>query len=239
MRPTRRLAVAGLVALAMTAGAAHARGQLQTRQTSIELPVGQRAGRLVLANTGDAPMAAQIRVYAWSQDGNDDQLEPTDAMTASPPILEIAAGGEQLVRLVRDTAAAVAGEQAYRVVVDELPGDPTGNEGSAVTVRMRYVLPMFVRAADPAPAALDCRIDQQSVACRNSGGIAAQLSAAQLVDARGRRVELAPGLLGYVLANSARRFPLDAAKLATVGMPAALEVSLNGQPASIDLRPDL
>lgn len=227
-----RAAAVVVLALALVAGPADARGQLQTRQTGVELPPGARAGRLVLANTGDAPVAAQIRVYAWSQDGNDDQLVASQGLIASPPIIEIPAGGEQLVRLVRPTTATVEQEQAYRVVVDELPGDTAGD---GVTMRLRFLIPAFVRAADPAPVALQCRLDRAALACRNTGGRAAQLGASRLVDAGGRAVEITPGLLGYVLAGSARRFPLDAARLAALDAPAKLEVSLNGQPATIAL----
>jgi fimbrial chaperone protein len=233
----RRLVAAVVTALVVAAGAAHARGQLQTRQTGIDLPSGTRAGRLVLANTGDAPIAAQIRVYAWTQEDGDDRLEPSDALVASPPIIEIPPGGEQLIRLVRPNAAAVPQEQAYRVVVDELPGDPAEGQGSAVTVRMRYLLPLFVRAADPPPVALQCRIEADALTCRNHGGRAAQLGATRLVDAAGHKIEITPGLLGYVLAGSERRFPLDAAKLAASGPPGKLEVSLNGQPTTLELGP--
>lgn len=241
MTSRRRRVAAVVIALVVAAGAAHARGQLQTRQTGIDLPSGTRAGRLVLANSGDAPIAAQVRVYAWTQAGGEDQLVPSQAVVASPPIVEIAPGAEQLIRLVRASAAPVPREQAYRVVVDELPGDPAAEEGSAVTVRMRFVMPMFVRGADAAPARLDCRVEQggepAALVCRNSGGRAAQLGASRLLGASGRAVQITPGLLGYVLAGSTRRFPLDAAALATLDAPAKLEVSLNGQPAAIDLAP--
>lgn len=228
----RRLSAAAVTVLVLAAGSAHARGQLQTRQTGVELPAGARAGRLVLANTGDAPVAAQIRVYAWSQNGQDDHLEPSQGLIASPPIVEIPAGGEQLVRLVRPVAAAVDAEMAFRVVVDELPGDAAED---GVTVRMRFLIPAFVRASDPAPTTLQCQLDGAALACQNSGGRAAQLGASRLVDAGGRAVELSKGLLGYVLAGSTRRFSLDASRLAALGADARLEVSLNGQPATIAL----
>lgn len=240
MRPHRRPVAAVVLALAcaslaVASGAAHARGQLQTRQTGVDLLPGARAGRLVLANTGDAPVAAQVRVYAWVQEDGEDRLEPSDAIAVSPPIVEIGAGAEQLVRLVRPDAEPLDRERAYRVVVDELPGDPAAGEGSAVTVRMRYLLPMFVRAADAAPAQVHCHVAQADLVCRNDGGRAAQLGASRLVAADGRGVELTDGLLGYVLADSTRHFPLDAATLAALGSPATLEVRLNGQPATIEL----
>lgn len=231
--PLRRPALAVLAVLALVAGTAHARGQLQTRQTGVDLPAGARAGRLVLANTGDAPIAAQIRVYAWRQDGGEDVLEPTSALVASPAIVEIPAQGEQLVRIVRPDGGTVPHEQAYRVVVDELPGDPAG-DSSTVQVRMRFLIPAFVRAADPAPAALACRLEPAVLACSNPGGRAAQLGATYLSNGA-QRLEVTPGLLGYVLAGGMRRFPIDTNTLAKAGPHSRLEVRLNGEPATLDL----
>lgn len=234
MAPRRPALAAAALALALLAGAAQARGQLQVRQTSVELPPGVRGGRLVLANAGDAPVAAQVRLYAWTQAGGEDRLEPSQALAVSPAIAEIPPGGEQLVRVVRNATAPAAQEQAYRLVVDELPGDPGAEAGQAVQVRMRYLVPAFVRTADPAPAALDCALEPAALVCRNRGGRAAQLGASGLVARDGARLELTPGLLGYVLAGSTRRFALDAKALGGKAW-STLEVQLNGQPASIAL----
>jgi len=233
----RRLMAAAVIALALAASAAHARGQLQTRQTSIDLPAGVRAGRLVLANTGDAPLAVQVRVYAWTQDDGDDRLTPSENLVATPAIVEIPPGAEQLIRVVRPSAVMLEHELAFRVVVDQLPGDPDADAGSAVTVRMRYLIPAFVRAADPAPTDLHCRIAVARLDCVNHGGRAAQIGASSLVDAAGRSVEVTAGLLGYVLAGSTRSWPLDAAKLAALGPSRTLQVRLNGEPVSLALAP--
>lgn len=231
----RRLGAAVVTVLAVAAGTAHARGQLQAKQTLVELAANVRAGRLVLANSGDAPLAAQIRVFAWTQDGHDDQLTPSNELTPSPVIVEIPAGGEQLVRLVRPNAVAPTRELAYRIVVDELPGDASESP-AAVAVRMRYLIPAFVRVTDAAPVALHCRLESAALACDNTGGRAAQLGATRIVDRAGHSAEITPGLLGYVLAGSARRWPLDAAKLKAIGAGARLEVRLNGEPATIELQ---
>jgi len=231
----RRLAVAVVMSLAVVAGGAHARGQLQTRQTSVDLPPGMRAGRLVLANDGTTSMAAQVRIYAWSQDGRDDQLVPSDLLEATPAIVEIPAGGEQLVRIVRPTNAATDVEQAYRVIVDELPGDPKDQDNSAVSMRMRFVIPAFVRSPNAPPPALQCRLQQAYLQCENRGGRAAQLGKTRIVDVAGHAMEVTPGLLGYVLAGQSRGWALDAAKLAMLGSSSTLHVSLNGEPASVEL----
>lgn len=232
--PSRRLTAAVVTALVLATGAAHARGQLQTRQTGIDLAPGDRAGRLVLANSGDGPVAAQVRIYAWSQRDGEDQLEPSNALIASPAIVEIPAGGEQLVRVVRADGSPVAAEQAYRVVVDELPGDPAGRSGSAVTVRMRFLIPAFVRAADPAPVQLACRIERDALACDNAGGRAAQIGSTVWQGADGRSLTLSNGLLGYVLAGSSRRFPLGAQQRPPQA-GGTLDLQLNGQPARVPL----
>jgi fimbrial chaperone protein len=230
-----RLPLAAFVALTLLGGVAHARGQLQARQTSVDMPPGVRGGRLVLGNGGDSPVAAQIRIYAWTQDGDQDVLEPSNDLTVSPPVVEIAGGADQLIRLVRNSEAAPRQELAYRVVVDELPGDPAASTQSAVNVRMRYLIPVFVRVADPAPVALKCSLEAAVLACSNSGGVAAQLGASRLLSADGSSLELTPGLMGYVLAGSSRRFTLESDKLGSAQGWKTLEVRLNGQPASIEL----
>jgi len=231
----RRTLLSVFATLALLGGVAHAKGQLQTRQTGIDLLPGVRGGRLVLANAGDAVVAAQVRVYAWTQDGDGDQLVPSNDLAVSPPVVDIPAGAEQLVRVVRTNPAAPAREMAYRLVVDELPGDPGADSGNSVQVRMRYLIPVFVRVADPAPVALKCHVSQQQLACTNQGGVAAQLGASTLVSADGRTHEITKGLLGYVLAGGARRFELDAKALGNAAAWTKLEVRLNGQPATLDL----
>ena len=235
-RLVRRLVgVVGVCALLLAAAGAHARGQLQTRQTGVDMPAGARAGRLVLANSGDAPVAAQIRVYVWTQENGEDRLEPATDLMASPAIVEIPAAGEQLIRLVRPDAKAPARERAYRVVVDELPRDTDTGE-NAVAVRMRFLIPAFIRAADPAPTDLQCRVASNTLVCQNSGGRAAQIGATDLLDATGKTLQVSAGLLGYVLAGSSREWPLPAKGLAALGSPRTLEVLLNGQSARIPLR---
>lgn len=231
----RALAAALLVLAASAAGTVDARGHLQTRQTRVDLAAGTRAGRLVLANSGDAPLAAQIRVYRWTQRDGEDVLEPDTGLVPSPQVVEIAAGGEQLVRVVRSSTGVAEHEQAYRIVVDELPGDPSKDATSAVAVRLRYMIPAFIRAADSAPEAVSCKVQGPMLACNNSGGRAAQLGASQVVDSRGRVVDLSTGLLGYVLAGSTRHFPFEADKFSASAAPRELKVSLNGLPTTLDL----
>jgi fimbrial chaperone protein len=232
----RALLLAGnLLGLALVAQAAFAKGHLQARPTMLELPPGAAAGRMTLANTGDEPVGAQVRIYAWVQKDGNDVLVPTADVVLSPPIVDVPAGGEQLVRIVRQGKPPGASDVAYRVVVDELPGK-TKSRDAAVGILMRYVLPLFVRSEGASDAALTCAIvrtgAQAALECRNSGGRAAQLGATRLKGS-GKSYELTAGLYGYVLPGSQRRWPLDSARLKLVGRSPKMESQLNGAPVTI------
>ena len=205
----------------------------------LELPAGAAAGRMTLANTGDEPVPAQVRVYAWVQKDGNDVLVPTTDVVVSPPLVTVPAGGEQLVRVVRQGKPPGDRDVAYRVVVDELPGKPKSKD-AAVGILMRYVLPLFVRSSEASDAALDCRIVRAdadagaSLECSNPGGRAAQLGATRLKGG-GKTYELNAGLFGYVLPGSLRRWPLDSARLKLVGHSPKMESQLNGAPVTISV----
>ena len=86
---------------------------------------------------------------------------------------------------------------------------------------------------------MTCQIERKdqlaTLACSNSGGRAAQLGATTLLDASGQKYELTPGLFGYVLPLSARRWPLDPKHLAKLGSNLKLETRLNGDPLTLPL----
>lgn len=226
----RPLAVFAGMLLAASAFAATAKGQLQAGPTLVELPAGSAAGRMTLGNSGDAPLAAQVRVYAWSQVDGVDHLEPTQDIVASPAISEIPAGGEQVVRLVRQGPAPATSDLTYRVVVEELPGKRQDN---TVSIRMRYVIPLFLRAQDAAAPALACRLDAAQLVCTNGGGRAAQLGASRLQGADGRATTLSDGLFGYVLPGATRRWPLDPALPPPGGASLTLDTQVNGRSATL------
>jgi fimbrial chaperone protein len=224
--------LAGSLLFLVVATAASAKGELQVRGTLIELGVDAAAGRLTLANTGDAPVTAQVRVFAWSQQGGQDRLAPTSDIVLSPPIVRIPVNSEQVVRLVRQGPAPAGRDQTFRVVVDELP-DKSRPNADTIAFRMRYVLPLFVRDAVAKPPVVSCRIEREgpnpAMTCANSGGRAAQLGMTSLHGGAGEKYELSPGLFGYVLPASSRRWPLDAKRLARLGSNLTLECRLNGQ----------
>src|SRR6185312_17329775 len=138
----RGIALAGLLVAASNAAASG----LQIAPTGLSLTVGGPAQALWLTNTGDKELRAQVRAFRWSQSDGKDSLEPTQSLVASPPMLSIPPGGKQLVRVIRTGGDAPAGEQAFRLLVDELPVD-TDRKETGVKYVLRYSVPVFVGGA--------------------------------------------------------------------------------------------
>lgn len=201
-----------------------AAASLQVAPISVELAAGEQAEALWLSNTGDQPIQAQVRVMAWSQDASGDRLDPSRELLPSPPIVEIAPGQRQLVRIVRPQAAAVPSERAFRLLVDELPS-PQQSPSSGLQFLLQYSVPVFVLpqgatpqdAPGPRPAtdvsALSASVegtgDDARLTVVNRGTRRVRLSELSRVDASGAVAPLVAGLVGYVLAGQRMQWPLS------------------------------
>lgn len=202
----------------------------------------RQAGALWLENPGRTPVTLQVRVYAWAQADGKNVYAETNEVIGTPPIVTIAPGEKQLIRLTRTGPAPTGFEAAYRLIVDEIPAQEAdaGKPGASVAFRMRYSLPLFAigtsapRADSKAPAPtprLGWRIVEGSgepmVEIRNTGPVHARLTAATLGD-----TVLAPGLLGYVLPGQAMRWPLPSG----AKKDAVLTAAVNGGDAGSIMR---
>lgn len=59
--------------------------------------------------------------------------------------MRIEKGNKQLIRLIKQTKAPDGAEQAYRIIVDEIPSsDNAGTPPMGLKIQMRYSLPLFV-----------------------------------------------------------------------------------------------
>jgi len=76
---------------------------------------------VTLRNEGTTPINAQIRVFRWSLVNGQEKLEPTDDVVASPPSVTLTPKGQYIARIVRVSKQPVAGEESYRLLVDQLP----------------------------------------------------------------------------------------------------------------------
>jgi fimbrial chaperone protein len=185
---------------------------LQISPVTLDLSPGESASGITLRNPGDSPLYGQVRVFRWDQANGEDVLTPTTDLVASPPLIQIPAHTDQLIRLVRAIPAPVSAEQSYRLLIDELPapGEPVAN---GVTIRLRYSVPVFVEPSVAAGApTLSWRLlhngAQWTLRVDNSGSRRAQIAAVQVFDGTGHAHEINTGLLGYALAGRSRQWPV-------------------------------
>lgn len=220
LRRSPRLPAWLLGACLLLAGGAVPAASLQVAPILVEFQPEQQAQALWLTNTGDAPLHAQVRVQQWTQADGAEQLAPTRDLVASPAIVKIAPGQKQLVRLLRLQPATTGREQAYRVLVDELP-KTDGPAGSGLTLLLRYSIPAFVlRAgatpiidrAGPAPLAdlsqVSATLGDGTLSVANHGDQRLRIMQLAYVNPDGSRIVLNDGLVGYVLAGQRMQWPL-------------------------------
>ncbi|QGZ65998.1 fimbrial biogenesis chaperone [Paraburkholderia acidisoli] len=219
------------LAAASCIGAAHA-ATLQISPVMVVLPKGANASGLTLRNSGDKPIYGQVRVFRWSQANGEDSLTPTQDVVASPPMIEIGAGGEQLVRLVRTAAAATGSEQSYRILIDELP-EPDTTPANGVSIRLRYSVPVFIDpASEPTGEPnLSWRVRHTeagwTLEVENTGRRRAQIAGVEIVNGAGNAYAINKGLLGYALAGCGRQWQLPLPAAADLNGPLKVRAAVN------------
>ncbi|HID8537130.1 TPA: fimbrial biogenesis chaperone [Stenotrophomonas maltophilia] len=236
-RPWRATGVA-LLALCLLATSTAGATSLQVAPTSLQLEARQRAGELWLTNSGTSPVKLQVRVFRWVQQGGQEQLLPTDELMASPPMQELAAGQQQLVRVMRPTREPPSAQQYYRLIVDEVPDLATRAEGMQFV--LRYSIPVFVQPASGKLAPqLQARLvtlddGRNGVEVANSGNSYAQIADLALGSVKRPRI-VHPGLLGYVLPGQVMRWPIE--RMAIDRDNDQITAKLNGESEQTPLSP--
>ena len=199
---------AGVLAVLLLAGRpapADAQG-LQVAPVGLELHAGESVTTVLVSNHSNQVAGMQVRSFAWSQQGGQDRLSPTQALDVSPPIFEVPAGGSQLVRLVLRSAPADA-EAAYRLLFDQLPTAT----GTGVTLALRFSIPLFAEPPNAVAADLDLHVEREGagavLVARNRGTRRDRLFAPSLL-AAGARLGLASNTNYYILAGSEQRWAI-------------------------------
>ena len=86
-----------------------------------ELSAAHRTEALTITNAEDSPVVVQVHVLRWSQQDGAEQLDETRELLATPPVLQIAANSEQIIRVALRREPDAAQELTYRVIFEEVP----------------------------------------------------------------------------------------------------------------------
>lgn len=227
-------------AIGLTASVCAVAGSVHVMPTTLTLPPGKATAVITVTNEGKAPANVQVRVFAWDQQGNRDNLNPTQKVVASPPMVTLAPKQTQAIRVVRVEKSAATAEEAYRLLVDEIP-DTKNPPQVGIAVQMRYSVPVFVLPRADMPAGnvtVTAQLDggTLSLHAQNQGQAHVQAANVSIEHAGGTTTPVVPGLLGYVLPGQAMQWTLDVpANAAANGRPVRAVTQLNGQEVKVDL----
>jgi fimbrial chaperone protein len=215
-----------LLPCCFAAGSACA-ASLQVAPILLEVASPGAATTVTLRNTGTSPIATQIRVFRWIEEGGKERIEPTEDVVASPPAAELRPGQDYVVRVVRLAKNPVAGEEAYRLLIDELP--EVSQRPRTVNFVVRHALPLFFDAPGSSAAGPAWRVTQKgrtvSLTATNAGDRRIRLSAVK-IGSGAKTVSFGPGLAGYALGHSVMSWTAAASG---PGLPLGAKVTITGQ----------
>jgi fimbrial chaperone protein len=237
--PRRRLLLGASAAAGLFRPLPAAAGTLGMNPIALEIGPGRRMATIEVTNRGGAATAVQIRVFAWSQEGDADRLAETSDLAISPPIFDIKADEDQVLRLMLRRPADRL-ERAYRVILDEIP--PPGR-ARQIVVALRISMPVIVAGTVPATPDLQWQAGRGSdgrivLMARNVGQrhIRVDLLEAVLPQARAPLVARAVGSTPMVLPGAERHWRLDVPGGAPRGGSLRLRVHSGGSgPSEHDL----
>ena len=220
---------------------------LQVSPISLSLQAKENASGLTLSNTGDNAVHAQVRVYQWSQNEKGDQLTTSRGLLASPPMIELQPGENQLIRVIRASAppsGAGAVEASYRLLIDEIP-IKSAEQKAGLQFALSYSLPVFVNPigiTETSPKLhwnyrLQPDGKQIELSVKNSGNGHAQLAGLSLIDSTGNDMDIHQGLLGYILPGATMQWTLKIPP-STLNTGGKFKVMINGTQTTQDVNLD-
>jgi fimbrial chaperone protein len=222
------------VCLALCAGIslAHA-GSLTASPTQLTVEYPGAVTALKVESNGDDATAGQVRVMRWLQEDGEDKLVPTRDVVASPPALRLDPGKELTVRLVRKAKSPIAGEECYRVLLDQLPG--ASRDGAVVMLVVRHSIPLCFDSPKPLRGNVQWRIerkgDRLALHVSNSGERRAVAKGVKISGAGGASASLGSAT---VLGGSEMSWPLTGKiKGFTPGSSFTLTAALDGKMVEI------
>lgn len=199
-----RNALFGLLLVHCFCGSASA--ALRASASTIEM-TGERASSVLeVSNQGVLESSVQVRILRWRIVDGAEQLEPTRDLVASPPLARIKSGSSVSVRIVRVAGRPVDGEEAYRLLIVELPLGGAAAAGTGVSIVLQQSIPVFVNAKPGVPqVSLNARLLKDSsleVAAFYMGSRRVKLTDVGVYNSSGSLIAEKPGLAGYVLSRS-------------------------------------
>ncbi len=145
----RRVPILLLLAMVLAAPAALG-GAFTVSPTTLTLDGTRKTAVVSVRNRGKDPVLVQIELFRWTGALDSGGLEPTRELLAVPPVARIPPDGKQVVRVALRSPFHGRVEQAYRLLISEVPSTAEPDVGG-VRFALRLSLPVFVTPKGAAP----------------------------------------------------------------------------------------
>lgn len=116
----------------------------------IKLSATHHTDVLKVTNKGDASTLIQAQVAVWTQKDGHSSYAATRDLLATPPIFQLTAGGEQVIRIGMRKPPDPNVETAYRLFLTEVPPAPTPGHPE-LHFALRMGIPVFIAPSAKAP----------------------------------------------------------------------------------------
>jgi fimbrial chaperone protein len=188
-------------------------GSFQVTPIRLEFSGQQRTAALTVRNDSAEPLVVQIELADWSQRDSQDVYSDTIDLLATPPIVTVPAGRDQVFRVGLRRAPDPSRELSYRVFLREIV-PPPAPDFTGLQVSLRVGVPVFVKpiaSAKPvlawsAHVAPDGRL---SVTAKNTGNMHVQVVDFK-VNLPGAEAAVADNdRMSYLLAEQTREWLLE------------------------------
>lgn len=135
----------------LLAGAAALAADISVTPVGIGLAAGRDRVAVHVANQGQEAVVMQVEAVAWSQVDGQDRYAPSRDLLVNPPLFSLAPGRTQVLRVGLRRPPDGEREQAYRLLLREVPppgrvAAPEGGQGN-VRVLLQIRLPVYVEPA--------------------------------------------------------------------------------------------
>jgi len=188
--------------------------------TEVNLSASTTSALVTLRNGSKLPLRFEITLVSWSEDEHGKMtLNPSPDVTFFPKLVELPAGASRNIRIGINPGTAGDVERSFRLFVEELP-DQSAPKATAVALRTKVGIPVFVRPAKPVRTAVIEGVSVQNgkvlTRVRNTGNLHVSVDT---VSVKGAGASAAPtfakeGPGWYVLPGATRIFevPMTAAE---------------------------
>jgi fimbrial chaperone protein len=209
----------------------------------IDLSPQEATVAVTVTNTGEDPVSIQLRVFSWRQEANEDRLEPTRDLIATPPLFSIAPGESQIVRVGLRRPPQSAREVPFRAIFEEIPGPPPPKAGPALRINLRVSIPVFYVPTETLKPALAWQLARKepgrlTLTVRNAGGASAQIGDLALARPGAAAPLVEQKNFAYVLPGAERSFALELPAAETAHQKLQLRTTVNGQRAEVEVALD-